>query len=200
MTGSSTRRATALERWELLVCRGFVRWQRHALLLRAFRLASRAGDGMAWYPLMVSLPLLYGLDGHARLAQVAVTGAVGALLYRLLKQTTRRLRPVERYPALDQGIPPLDRFSFPSGHTLHAVAFTTLFTAHDPLLGWALVPLTALIAVSRLVLGLHYPSDVLAGAAVGLVLAQTALAVGTEPFRTLALNALGPLLTPLFGI
>jgi undecaprenyl-diphosphatase len=73
------------------------------------------------------------------------------------------------------GTPPLDRCSFPSGHTLHAVCFTSLATAHFPELGWVLVPFALLVAASRVVLGLHYPTDVLAGAAIGGMLAAAGM-------------------------
>jgi undecaprenyl-diphosphatase len=46
-----------------------------------------------------------------------------------------------------------------------------------PALAWILVPFTVLVAISRVVLGLHYPSDVLAGAAVGAGVAQAVLAL-----------------------
>jgi undecaprenyl-diphosphatase len=72
---------------------------------------------------------------------------------------------------------PLDRYSFPSGHTLHAVCFTTLATSHVPGLAPVLLPFAALVAASRVVLGLHYPSDVLVGAALGASLASGALAI-----------------------
>ncbi|HYR36596.1 MAG TPA: phosphatase PAP2 family protein, partial [Burkholderiales bacterium] len=62
---------------------------------------------------------------------------------------------------------PLDAFSFPSGHTLHAVAFTLVALNYYPALAPTLVAFTLLTAGSRVVLGLHYPSDVLAGAALG---------------------------------
>jgi undecaprenyl-diphosphatase len=52
------------------------------------------------------------------------------------------------------------------------VSFAWQATAHYPELGWVLVPLAALVACSRVVLGLHYPSDVLAGAAIGAALAE----------------------------
>jgi undecaprenyl-diphosphatase len=65
----------------------------------------------------------------------------------------------------------LDRYSFPSGHTLHAVSFTTLAVSSFPELAWLLVPFAALIAASRVVLGLHYPTDVAAGALIGATLA-----------------------------
>ncbi|MEK7737966.1 MAG: phosphatase PAP2 family protein, partial [Pseudomonadota bacterium] len=69
------------------------------------------------------------------------------------------------------------RFSFPSGHTLHAVSFTLVASAAYPVLAPSLWLYTALVALSRPVLGLHYPSDVLAGAAIGALLAQLVLAL-----------------------
>jgi undecaprenyl-diphosphatase len=74
-------------------------------------------------------------------------------------------------------MPPLDRYSFPSGHTLHAVCFTLVLCSHIPAMAWALLPFTVLVALSRMVLGLHYPSDVLAGAAIGGALGLLSLSV-----------------------
>ncbi|MFP4516233.1 MAG: phosphatase PAP2 family protein, partial [Desulfovibrionales bacterium] len=69
------------------------------------------------------------------------------------------------------GTAPLDWYSFPSGHTLHAVSFTIVVMAYFPVLGLVLIPFSVLIALSRLVLGLHYPSDVLAGSCIGAMVA-----------------------------
>jgi len=77
------------------------------------------------------------------------------------------------------GATPLDRYSFPSGHTLHAVAFTVVATAHVPALAPILWPFAALVAASRVVLGLHYPTDVLAGALIGAALAGTSLSIAS---------------------
>ncbi|MEA3276984.1 MAG: phosphatase PAP2 family protein, partial [Pseudomonadota bacterium] len=71
--------------------------------------------------------------------------------------------------------PTLDYYSFPSGHTLHAVSFTAVAMSYYPQLAWVLVPFTLLVASSRVVLGLHYPSDVLAAAGIGLALAYTSI-------------------------
>jgi undecaprenyl-diphosphatase len=73
-------------------------------------------------------------------------------------------------------VAPLDRYSFPSGHTLHAVSFTIVTTAHAPELAPILVPFALLVAASRVVLGLHYPTDVAAGAFIGMLLASVSLA------------------------
>ena len=98
---------------------------------------------------------------------MACTGVLGVILYKLLKRTFVRERPFITHAAIDLGMPPLDRYSFPSGHTLHAVAFALQASMHFPPLGYVLVPLALLICGSRVVLGLHYPTDVLAGAALG---------------------------------
>jgi undecaprenyl-diphosphatase len=75
------------------------------------------------------------------------------------------------------GTPALDRYSFPSGHTLHAVSFTILATASFPQLTWLLAPFATLVAASRVVLGLHYPTDVAAGALIGALLAVLSMLV-----------------------
>lgn len=140
------------------------------------RVASRLGDGIAWYALILALPLLYGAAALRPAIVMAATGALGVLLYALLKRVFVRERPFITHAAIRRGAAPLDRYSFPSGHTLHAVSFAWQASAHFPELTLVLLPLAALIAASRVVLGLHYPSDVLAGAGLGAALAQLGLA------------------------
>jgi undecaprenyl-diphosphatase len=86
-----------------------------------------------------------------------------------------RERPYISLAGVVPGTKALDRYSFPSGHTLHAASFTILAVSSFPQLAWLLVPFAALIAASRVVLGLHYPSDVAAGALIGAGLALLSL-------------------------
>jgi undecaprenyl-diphosphatase len=72
--------------------------------------------------------------------------------------------------ALATSVAPIDEFSFPSGHTLHAVGFALVVTHHYPDAGAVLWPFCASVAMSRVVLGLHYPSDVLAAIGLGWAL------------------------------
>ncbi len=140
-----------------------------------FRLASRLGNGVFWYSVMLALSVTQGRPGLEAALRMLAAGMIGHVVYKLLKSGTTRPRPYQVLAGIRAEIDPLDAFSFPSGHTLHAVAFTLVAVSYFSALAWVLVPFTALVAVSRIVLGLHYPSDVLAGAAIGAGVAKAVL-------------------------
>jgi undecaprenyl-diphosphatase len=158
------------------LCRRLNRGATFALPRRIFQIASHLGNGIVWYVLILALPLLYGAVAVKPAVVMALTGLLGVVIYVLLKRLFVRERPFITHEAISRAAAPLDRYSFPSGHTLHAVSFTWQACAHFPELGWVLLPLAALIAGSRVVLGLHYPTDVLAGAVIGGALAELGLA------------------------
>jgi len=160
---------------EYRLCRHLNRGAGSRSLRLVFRLASRLGDGVIWYLLVGALPLLYGRAAVRPAIMMAITGITGLLIYKLLKVTLLRERPFIRHPGITLAMPPLDRYSFPSGHTLHAVAFTWQAVAFFPETAWVLIPIASLIAASRVVLGLHYPTDVVAGGAIGAGLAMSAI-------------------------
>ncbi len=162
---------------EWRVCLACNRWAARRTILLLFRTVSRLGDGVFWYALMLAIASLGGRNGfHAALHMLA-TGAVAALLYRVLKRWTRRPRPFRAHRGIVAHIAPLDEFSFPSGHTLHAVAFSLVALAWYPQLAAIVLPFALLVAVSRVVLGLHYPSDVLVATLIGFVLAEASIAL-----------------------
>jgi undecaprenyl-diphosphatase len=162
---------------EYSLCRKLNRGASFAVPRRLFQIASRLGDGVIWYVLLALLPLLYGAVAVKPAIVMALTGVLGVAIYKCLKRVFVRERPFITHTTIDLAMAPLDRYSFPSGHTLHAVSFAMQATMHFPELGWVLVPLAALIAGSRVVLGLHYPTDVLAGAAIGASLAELGWAI-----------------------
>jgi undecaprenyl-diphosphatase len=148
---------------------------RQDAIRHTFRIVSRLGDGVFWYSLAALLPILYGQRGLDAAIRMTVVGFVALALYKWLKARFVRERPCVALIGIVRGIVPLDRYSFPSGHTLHAVTFSILLIASFPELGWLCAPFATLVAMSRVVLGLHYPSDVLAGALIGAALAYSAL-------------------------
>jgi len=156
---------------ERRLCLAMNRWGARRALTRLFRLISRLGDGMFWYALILMLALFAGHRGVLAALQMTAVGLVAALLYRTLKRWTKRPRPFRAHAEITPYIAPLDEFSFPSGHTLHAVSFSLIALAWFPWLAPLLVPFTVLVAISRIVLGMHYPSDVLAATLIGGALA-----------------------------
>jgi undecaprenyl-diphosphatase len=169
------RHSLRLTRREAVFCLAANRWGRRESVRRIFAAVSRLGDGGFWYALMGAIVLLRGVEGVWASAHMAATGAAALLVYRWLKHRTHRPRPFARDRRIHALVSPLDEFSFPSGHTLHAVSFTLVALGHYPLLAWLLIPFTVAVAASRVVLGLHYPSDVLAATGIGIAIASISL-------------------------
>ncbi len=166
-----------LHQWDLDLCIQFNRISACRKVELLFRAVSRLGNGIFWYSLMLLLPLRYGTPGWQTSVHMLAAAVPALLIYKILKRTTSRRRPCRMHPRILQKTAALDQYSFPSGHTLHAVNFTLICSAYLPELALPLAWFTAMVAVSRPVLGLHYPSDVLAGAAIGTLVAAVALQV-----------------------
>jgi undecaprenyl-diphosphatase len=162
---------------EIGLCVRINRYGRSPALRRFFSVVSRLGDGGAWLLLGAIVLALYGTQAVPFVLRAAALAAIGVALYKLLKRRLVRERPYIANDGILCGTPPLDRYSFPSGHTMHAVCFTILFGEFEPLLLIVAAPFAALVAISRIVLGLHYPSDVLVGAALGAGLAIAGLSI-----------------------
>jgi len=141
----------------------------YRVFLFACRAASYLGDGVLWYGLILGLPWVAGEVGRRCSEHMLLAGLISLLIYKILKRGVCRPRPYQSCPEIRLCGRVLDPFSFPSGHTFHAVGFSLVLAYHFPLGAAFLVPIVFIIALSRVVLGLHYPSDVLAGAGFGIV-------------------------------
>jgi undecaprenyl-diphosphatase len=162
---------------DLELSRRCVRLQERPLARGFFRLVSKAGDGPCWFALAAGLVAFGGAASLPAVARMSAVGVAAALVSRGIKGWVNRPRPYRVDPRIVAACEALDPWSFPSGHTLHAVAFNGVLALDHPLLAAALLPWTAAIALSRLVLGLHFPSDVGAGAAIGSILAAAVVAL-----------------------
>jgi undecaprenyl-diphosphatase len=166
-----------ISRWDVELCILFNRQSRNVSVRGLFRGASRLGDGVFWYALMAALLLHFRGEALPAVLHMLAAAAVGTALYKLIKHKTLRPRPFRVHPDIACAGKILDQFSFPSGHTMHATSFSVIVLYYFPGLVWLVAPFSVMVALSRPILGLHYPSDVLAGAAMGGILAACTLYV-----------------------
>jgi undecaprenyl-diphosphatase len=145
------------------------RWFRILMIL-----ATRGGDGWLWYALGAILYFYGGSHRFAAIGSAASASVAGILIFRALKKTSRRKRPCEIEPHCWASILPPDKYSFPSGHSITAFAVALSIGLFYPDLTPYLLTVAFLIASSRIILGMHFLSDVIAGSAIGVVLGITA--------------------------
>lgn len=172
---SAARAFAAVDELEYRLCRWIHRAGYYRPVRRLFATVSRLADGIIWYTMLLLLPILAGKTGLVAALSMAVGALLGLLIYMGLKHVLVRERPFISHPDIDCLTAPLDRYSFPSGHTLHAVFFAVVASAWFPVLGPLLLGFAILVALSRPVLGLHYPTDVLVGGLIGWALARAVL-------------------------
>ncbi|MDK2778795.1 MAG: phosphatase PAP2 family protein [Pseudomonadota bacterium] len=165
------------DRLELTLCQNLNRMGAFRPVRLFFKAISRLGDGVFWYSLALLLPLLMGMDSIAALGHITICALLCVAIYSQLKNRLVRQRPFISWEAIRAHTAPLDLYSFPSGHTMNAVNFALLFSAFYPPLLWLVVPFAALVALSRVILGMHYPTDVLVGAALGLTIGWGSLLI-----------------------
>lgn len=154
---------------DYLVCRSANGLIKHAPIHRFFTVISRLGDGALWYVCILCLPFLVPQNGALLAVLLSLVGMGNVYIYKRIKKAFVRPRPFITYPSIVKGARVLDEYSFPSGHTLHAVAFACVFSALTPFFSPLLVLFALLTALSRVILGVHYPSDVIVGAMLGIL-------------------------------
>jgi len=137
--------------------------------------ATRMGDGWLWYALGIIL-LLWG--GPQRFSAVGAAGSAaiaGIIVFKALKLLSHRPRPCQLEPHCWSKVLPPDKFSFPSGHTMTAFSIALVLSYYYPSLEGTLLFLALSIGFSRIVLGMHFLSDVLAGIVLGVALGCAAI-------------------------
>ncbi|GAA2147161.1 bifunctional phosphatase PAP2/diacylglycerol kinase family protein [Kitasatospora kazusensis] len=141
------------------------------------RLSRAADHGKLWF----GTAALLGATGHRGARRAALRGVGSVLLAStaaniFAKGATRRPRPlIDPVPVARRLLRQPASSSFPSGHSASAAAFATAVALESPLLGLAVAPVAAGVMASRVYVGVHYPGDVLAGAALGAGVAALTL-------------------------
>ena len=144
------------------------RWVRAWMIL-----ASRLGDGWLWWGVGVLLLLFGGSGRFLAVGAAATSAAISLVLFRRVKKIIGRTRPCAIAPNCWATLLPPDQFSFPSGHTMTAFSVAVPLSLFYPSLEAGLLFCALSIALSRILLGLHFLSDVLVGLALGALIGYT---------------------------
>lgn len=139
--------------------------------------ATRAGDGWLWYLVGLAILLFGGRDRLTATAAAGSAALAGVGIFISLKKLSGRKRPCEIEPHCWANLLPPDQFSFPSGHTITAFSVAVALGSFYTFLLPPLLFCAFSIAISRILLGMHFLSDVVAAAllGIGLGLASHAL-------------------------
>jgi undecaprenyl-diphosphatase len=136
--------------------------------------ATRGGDGWLWWTMGAMVALFGGVERFAAIGAAMLAVGAGVLLFLTVKRATGRRRPCAYEPHCWADLLPPDQFSFPSGHTITAFAVAVSLSLFYPGLAIGLMFCALSVGASRILLGMHFLSDVLAGAAIGGLLAYGA--------------------------
>jgi undecaprenyl-diphosphatase len=135
--------------------------------------ATRGGDGWLWYAMGLVILLLGGSERFRAVLAAVVAVSFGIVLFLKLKRAFGRKRPCALEPHCWATLLPPDQFSFPSGHTITAFSVAVSLGSFYPPLLPGLLFCALSVALSRILLGMHFLSDVVAGGALGAILGYT---------------------------
>lgn len=145
---------------------------KNCILVRAI---SHTGDGHYYLILGIVLWFFEQEDGAIFLYTALLAYALELPLYLILKKCFKRDRPCDSLANLSAHISPSDKFSLPSGHTAAAFLMAYLLAHYYPSVTYLVYTWASLIGLSRILLGVHYPTDILAGAALGFSMSAAGL-------------------------
>lgn len=154
--------------WDMALLRWMASLALPPALNRFLILFVRIGDGWVWAVVLASLlwtmplPAVKTVVGHC-----LVAFAMSLLFYWPIKLLVRRSRPFHLGLGVTARVPPLDKYSFPSGHTMNNLAVALTLSLYVPSILPLALGLPLLLGGLRILFGVHFLSDITGGALLG---------------------------------
>jgi undecaprenyl-diphosphatase len=145
--------------------------RRHRVIPGLAKKVSKTGDGYLQLLLPLCMLLLDDQQGQVFFFTMMFGFSIQLPIYWLLKNSLKRQRPPEVIPSFHSLITASDKFSFPSGHSSAAFLLANITALFYGLYAWPLYLWATAVAMSRVLLGVHFPTDILAGIGLGTAIA-----------------------------
>jgi undecaprenyl-diphosphatase len=169
----------SLTRWDVLFLNSIFGLDGRRIVALVMPWISRTGDGYCYPVIPIAIFFIEPRKARLLLLSGLLAFAMELPVYRIMKQLIKRPRPCDALDNVRNRVAPADLFSFPSGHTAAAFVIATLLSDIFPALAIPAYLWSLSVGFSRLYLGVHYPTDVLAGLLIGILSALAALGVVT---------------------
>ncbi|MCX7098911.1 MAG: phosphatase PAP2 family protein [Methylococcales bacterium] len=164
----------SIHKYDVFMFSWLINTRMHGSLSQLSRYLSKTGDGQLYVLVALLIFLQQGFDSPC-LQSLLLAFLIERPVYFVLKNSLKRNRPSAALKNFRSVITPSDQFSFPSGHTSAAFMMATLLGFYYPPLLLPLYVWALLVGGSRVVLGVHFPSDILVGVILGVSVALFSL-------------------------